>query len=137
MTVGGRELVVNPASYRDAMDLSKAIGRALRGSDLSGLPTDMEAQIGAEGLQSMISLVMSVSTSDEVERATFKCAERAAWGGTKITPELFDDEPEARQYFYQIMSEVIKVNVTPFFGGLFSAFSTLAPQKKEKSRKPK
>lgn len=135
-TIEGRELVVTPAPFREANALNKAIGKAIRGADLAEIPTDVKKDMSAGEIRSVVELVLSVAVDDEVERLAFECGKRATYGDRKITPELFD-EVEMRGAYYQIMAQLIQVNVAPFFGGLFSALSTLVPPTTEKSRKQK
>lgn len=124
MQIGGKELRITPAGFQDALALEKAIGRALKGTRLE-LPTDMQAEITGEMFSDIISTVLNVATSNEVEACLFKCAERALLGEEKIDLAFFESV-ENREHYYPIMIEVIKVNVGPFFKGLGLQFSALS-----------
>lgn len=116
MTINGTELRITPASFQEAMALQKAIGRALKGTELD-LPESMTAEIKAEMFSGIIDAVLGVATSDDVEKCLFECAARCLLGTEKIDRDFFE-KAENRQYYFPIMVEIIKANVGPFFKGL-------------------
>lgn len=125
MQINGKELLITPAAFGDAMALQKAIGRALKGTKLE-LPESMAEKMDASQLGDIIGAVLGVATSDEVEAALFACASRAVYGPGKepISTEFFE-KVENRELYYPIMIEIIKANVGPFFKGLSSKFEGL------------
>lgn len=134
MQINGKELMITPASFSEAMALQKAIGRALRGTKLE-LPENMTAQIDPSTFGDIIGAVLGVATSDDVEAALFACSSRALYGPTKepVNRDFFE-KVENRELYYPIMIEIIKVNVGPFFKSLISKYADLIP-KKESSPK--
>ena len=66
-------------------------------------------------------MALSVITSKRVKDALFKCAEKALVGADKVDRSFFESV-ENREFYYPIMTEVIKVNLGPFFKSLGSLF---------------
>lgn len=128
MNINGKELRITPASYKTAMSLTKAIGRALKGTSLE-LPDNVTAEISPEKMGDIFNAILNVAISDDVEAALFACAETAVYGPTseKINQDFFD-KVENRELFYPIMLEIIKANVGPFFKGLSSKLSAAVGQ---------
>ena len=126
MQIGGKDLVITPAPFSDALALQKAIGRAIKGTKLD-LPKDAEIEMNLDNIGSIIDMVLGVATSDEVEGCLLACASRALYGPTKepVSRDFFE-KIENRELYYPIMVEIIKANVGPFFKGLGSQFSGLA-----------
>lgn len=121
MTIKGQELKITPSSLSDAFALQKALAKSLK-------ETSSEVSIdGVESLENsvekllpmLLNGLMTVVISDDVESALFKCAEKALLGKEKINRDFFEDL-ENRGYYFQIMFEIIKVNVGPFFKNLSS-----------------
>ena len=131
MDVDGKELKINPASFADAMALKRAIARALKrgGLDLGGLDLGsikkkgVEADLSAETIGEIISHLIEVVVDEAVENALFVCSSRCVVGDKKVNREFFEDI-ENRAYYYEIMIEVAKANLSPFFkkaGSMFTA----------------
>ena len=131
MLIEGKELTITPAGFADVFALKRALALALkRGGikfDLTGLKIDtenpMNSDIGDIGF--ILDAVLEVSTDPDVQKWLFKCAERALYGEDKVNQDYFE-EPENRQYYYPIMIEVIKINLSPFFKKLSSLFAPLS-----------
>jgi hypothetical protein len=123
--IDGKELLITPASFDDAMSLKKAIFDALRGNginvDTSGLNSDdpLHSDIGPDTLGNLIENAMAVASDPQVERCLFTCCESVAFGPKrdKVNKDFFEDT-DNRQYYYPIMIEVIKANIGPFLKGL-------------------
>ena len=132
MQIDGKELLITPASFRDAMALKKAIADALRKNgikiDVAGVSVDEEnplaTEIGSETIGNLIENAMAVATDPKVGECLFTCCESVVFGPKreKINEEYFD-KPENRRYYYPIMIEVIKANLGPFFKSLGSVLS--------------
>jgi hypothetical protein len=116
------------------MELQDAVGEALKGSKMDfrglgsvlgdgGIENVLDGDIGelSGPIESIIGMVLSVVTSRRVKNALFKCAEKALMGEDKINRDFFD-AVENREFYYPIMTEVIKVNLGPFFKSLGSLF---------------
>lgn len=113
-----------PASFKDACNLKKAVAKGLIGKDL-GLNNSNLMDIK---LDSILQLLVDIDTSDEFEKAVTECLKYCIYdkGGKnlKITAQLFDDIPEAREDYYQIVTKCCEVNLLPFFKSLASEFNT-------------
>lgn len=102
----GAKVVVTPSSFKDAMALVRAIRKA------------------AFGMSKETDLADAIIISEEVQDAIFKCAAKATYNGTRITPEIFDDltaGAEARKDYFEIFNCVAKANVDDFFERASSA----------------
>lgn len=116
VTQSGAALVVNSAPFKDAMALKNAIAREL---STSGMALDLKADISA-----LSSVVLAVDSSDAVYKALLPCLIRCTYNGLKITEATFEDD-KAREDYYEIIIECLKVNLSPFFKGLASRLKTL------------
>jgi len=108
----GVKLVVSPAPFQDANTLRKALFKTI--SDLGSLDFSSEA-------------VLQKALSDEdVERAFFRCGEKAIYDGIKVSPSLFDDPrsgEKARSDYFELFAKILEVNINPFFQVASSASS--------------
>jgi hypothetical protein len=123
MQIEGKELIITPAPFTDAMALQKSIGRALKGTRLD-LPASITEDIKSESMADIINAILGVVVDDAVETCLFKCAERAVVGTEKVTREYFEPV-EHRKHYYTIMYEIIMVNVGPFFSGIASQYGDI------------
>ena len=96
---GQKEVVLTPASFKEAIALKKAAMKSI-------LDNNMPGGINAAGLQAadiskildiIARAIISADTSDEFETAVFKCLERSHYDKKQINMQLFDDFPEARE----------------------------------------
>lgn len=129
MIIKGKDLRITPASFDDAMNLQKAIGKAINqnriGIDLNNIEdadSILNLDFSKEMLGDFLRTAISIGISNDVEQCIFKCAERALIGENKIDKAFFEDV-ENRKHYYPIVIEIIKVNLSPFFESLFSLFS--------------
>lgn len=112
----GANLTVSEAAYVDADALLKSLVRCAKGVKLGDDFMKADVTILKE-------ILVDAITSDEVDKALFKCAERAAYENVKVTKDLFDDpklKDKARPDRFLIFWYVIEVNCGPFFGKTFS-----------------
>ena len=127
----GATLQVTVSEFKYAKKFQNEIFNAIRG--LSNLKET-----------EMMALAMTVASSEPVEQAFFKCAERALYkpDGTdqtaqKVAPALFDDPKygdAARREYQEIFSKVAEVNVKPFMQALFSVYEPILPDKSSIAR---
>lgn len=112
---------INSASFKDASNLKKAVAKGLIGKDLGFNNSLMDIK-----LDSILQLLVDIDTSDEFEKAVMECLKCCLYdkGGKnlKITSQLFDDIPEAREDYYEIVTKCCEVNLRPFFKSLASEF---------------
>ncbi len=128
--IAGIELNVTPASFNEVMALKETIVKKL---EENGIKIDLSSvDISSDKLSDMevgeigwiVEPVLKLATDSEIRKHLFKCAERAMFGKNKIDADLFE-KVENRRYYYPIMMEVLKVNISPFFGLASSVFSSL------------
>lgn len=148
MIIDGKELIVTPASFAEVMALKVAIVKALKENgvkvDLSGINLNEEdilkAKVGDIGW--VLEPILTVSTDPIIRKLLFKCCERVVFGPekTKIDADFFENS-ENWKYYYPIMTEVMKVNLIPFFEIVSSVLSKLKGMTdkflKSKSQPPK
>ena len=130
MLIEGKELTITPAGFADVFALKRALALAVKRDginfDMGGFSIDEEnpakSQVGNIG--EILDSILEVATDPDVQKWLFKCCERVLYGKYKVDKDFFE-ESENRQYYYPIMIEVIKVNLSPFFGKLGSLFANL------------
>lgn len=129
----GAKLTVSIAPFQDSLDLNKAILESIKGLNLSGefLKSNLKSfnlsEIDLSDfkdlINELINKILSISTSEKVEKCIFKCAERATYENVRVTKDLFDDVKlgqKARADYYEICLKIIEVNCSPFFAKTFS-----------------
>lgn len=119
---GNVTIDIIPASFKDACNLKKAVAKGLLGKDL-GIGENSLMDIK---LDSILQLLVDIDTSDDFEKAIMECLKCCIYdkGGKnlKITAQLFDDIPEAREDYYEIVTKCCEENLRPFFKSLASEF---------------
>lgn len=137
--IDGKELVVTPAPFAIVMDLEEAISGALKRDgikiDLSSVNIDFDnlEKMDAGDVGWIMEPILTLTTDSTIRGHLFKCAERALFDKNKVDTDLFE-KVENRKYYYPIMMEVLKVNISPFFELASSLFLNL-PGLKEKLQK--
>lgn len=123
-----KEVLINPAPMKIAGQLKKVIMKELpqviQDVDLGNL-TNLDMSIVFNKLSLLIS---NLDSSDEFENAIYNCLQSCIYDydgeKIKITPQLFDDKPEVREDYYQIITKCCEVNMRPFFKSLYSELTT-------------
>ena len=119
----GKELHLNLADFKNSMGLNRAIMSALSKSDLDMDIGDLqgkdEKDIGGV-LTSLMPLLFTVSSSEDVENAVIACLSRCKWGGLQVTQELLEDNQDARADFYEMAFECVKFNSAVFMKPILS-----------------
>ncbi|RPJ58269.1 MAG: hypothetical protein EHM12_08270 [Dehalococcoidia bacterium] len=137
MKIGNNELRITPSTFDEAIDLKDAVEEAInKGNlnlDLSSIKDVSDGEDGEdkgplssvsnETVTSFVKTLLSVDMSKKVRNCLFVCAERAVVGTEKINKDFFEKVGN-REYYYEIMFEIMKVNISPFFKGLFSRLLT-------------
>jgi hypothetical protein len=122
--VNGKELNITPASFAEVMELKSAVLRAVSaqkpsvGENILDV-LNTKTELTGEMLDSILQAALSVAADKEVERLLMACARRATIGGIKPDAEYFEDANNRADY-YPAMFYVLKENLAPFFGGVFS-----------------
>lgn len=115
---------IKPASFKDACNLKKAVGKGLTGK---GLFKDFDTtNLMDIKLDSILQLLVDIDTSDDFEKSVLECLKSCIYdkGGKnlKINAQLFDDIPESREDYYEIVTKCVEVNLRPFLKSLVSEF---------------
>lgn len=128
--IDGKELVVTPASFAEAMVLKEVIVKMLQANgikvDLSSIDIKSEklADMEAGDVGWILEPILTLMTDSTIRDRLFECAKRAMFDKKKVDLAFFE-EHENRKYYYPIMMEVLKVNISPFFGLVSSWFTNL------------
>lgn len=123
---GQKKVVLNIASFKDSSDLKKVVMKCLgQANVLNNIDVSNAEGLGlAKILDLIMQVIINADSSDEFENAVFKCLERSVYDGKAITLDLFDEHPEAREDYYEIVSKCCEENLRPFFKSLVSEFKT-------------
>lgn len=79
--------------------------------------------LGVEDVDTVKNTIFQLIGSEGLEAAMFDCMNSCTYNGARITQETFEPEG-AREDFYPIVWEVLKLNLRPFFKGLASTLPT-------------
>lgn len=142
MRINGQELIITPATFDEAMNLQDSILKSVHDNKIkfdfmddvdlkdivnekTGNEDDVldKINISSDLIGDFINTIISIGISKSVRANLFICAERAVFGRKrdKIDKDFFENV-ENREYYFGIMFEVMKVNLSPFFKGLFSQY---------------
>lgn len=122
-----KEVIINIASFQNASNLRKAVMKSIIESDFAkGLDKGALESLNFTSLLDIgLKLILNADTSNFFEKAIFDCLKVCLYDGNhKITSQLFDDIPEAREDYYEIVSKCCEENLRPFFKSLVSEFQT-------------
>lgn len=120
-TKSGAELKLNIAPMADVLALKNAVT-----SEIGKAGIDIKANSSSffqQDVSKLIPVLAALDSSESIQKALFKCAEKSTYDKKKINIELFDDVPEARGDYYEIIFNVLKVNLSTFFKNAASMFS--------------
>lgn len=123
----GAKVKINVAPFGAAMKLKSAIQKkyAETGIEIAGDFKELKLSELDLSIDKIAQLAMALDSSEEIYRALFDCLIRCTYNGEKITESTFEPV-EAREDYYQIVIECLKVNFTPFLKGLASRLSGIA-----------
>lgn len=121
----GKKVVIKPATFQDACELKKETMKCISNSNLlKGLDFTNFASLDANKVFGALSeLITNIDSSSEFENAIFKCLGRCTCDGISISRQLFDDKPELREDYYEIITHCCEENLRPFFKSLYSELS--------------
>lgn len=124
---GQVEIKIEAASFKDAVNLKKAAMKALKDAGIvDGININLNKE--TDILNKLAEVLLNLDTSEEFERNIFECLKSCIYDfmgrNIKITPQLFDDIPEAREDYYEIVTKCCEVNLYPFFKSLITELKT-------------
>ena len=120
---GGKKVEIKEASFKNACNLKKAVMKCLLNTDaLRGVNIENLQGVDASKIfDSLGQMLINMDTSEEFDKAIMACLTDCIYDGFfKINEQLFDDKPEAREDYYEIVSKCAEVNLRPFFKSLVS-----------------
>jgi hypothetical protein len=122
----GATINIKVAPFKDVMALKNAIVKELAsiGLNLDSLDLKNFNVHSDINIDAIIKPLASIDSSELFYNAIMKCLVKCTYNGHKITEELFEEE-EAREDYYLIIIEALKVNLSPFLKGLVSGFASL------------
>lgn len=113
----GAKVNIKIASFGEVMRFKNAIQKAF---SKSGIKFEL-----SDNISDLTQIVMLIDSDDDVFRCLFECLKKCTYNGEKITENTFEPE-DARQDYYDIVIECLKVNFSPFLKGLASKWNTLS-----------
>lgn len=119
---GNKECMITAASFKDAVNLKKAAMKCLLNIDtLKNINIDtLQGLDSSKVFDALGQLIVNIDVSEDFEKAVFTCLANCLYDGFKINMQLFDDIPEAREDYYEIIVKCCEVNLSPFFKSLVS-----------------
>lgn len=120
---GGKKVEIKEASFKDASNLKKAVMKCLLNTDaLKGVNLDSLQSVDASKIfDSLGQMLINMDTSEEFDKAIMSCLSNCIYDGFyKINEQMFNDKPETREDYYEIVSKCAEVNLRPFFKSLVS-----------------
>lgn len=126
-TNGQKSVKIVPASFKDASALKRAVMKiALDSNLIKNAQVINIGNIDSTGiLTGLIQSIIGLDTSDEFESALMACLRVCIYDNKhSITPQLFDDVPELREDYYEIVTKCCEENLRPFFKSLVSELKT-------------
>ena len=131
-TENGAEVVINEADFISSLKLKSAVLKAIKESGVDIAKIDLE-KITIASLEPIIAIVLSADTSDDVQKAIFKCLLRCTYNKEKITESVFE-KTAARKDYYEIVIACLKENLAPFFASPILKLKSLAPKASESQK---
>lgn len=120
-----KNVKITPASFKEASALKRVVmkialdSKIFKEVDLTGKADVMSV------LSGIIDAVMGLDASEEFEQALMPCLNRCIYDDKySINLQLFDDKPEIREDYYEIVSKCCEENLRPFFKSLVSELKT-------------
>ena len=125
-TQSGVDVNIVTAPTRSVSRLKREVMKHLKNQ---GIIDSLEkGQLSAIKFSDIGNLFIDIDTSEEFEKAVFECLKVCIYDTQgkriRISEQLFDDIPEAREDYYEIITACCEENLRPFFKSLFSALST-------------
>lgn len=132
----GTRVVINVASMKQVTNLKNVILKeiiknplGLKLKETAEAKSALEKELDISDLLDYLkNTVIGIEISEEFNSAIFDCLGKCTYDMKRITPDLFDDLPEAREDYYEILFKCVEENLRPFIKSLASRWKTLAPK---------
>lgn len=115
------ELVINSASFEEAMELKRNVLRAL---DASGFKFSELAEMGNGNTDGIFRAAMNLVQDQGVYAAIWPCLARCTFRSERIRKDTFEDV-DAREIYLLAAAKCIEENLRPFMIGLPLVWDTV------------
>lgn len=124
----GAKIVINEASWGDVRKLKKVLAIELL---KLGIDIDKEflgqseenLMVGSKLFQLLKDVYLTLEASDDFNDEIMNCLQYCHYDNIQIKEQLFDDKPEAREDYYDMVIGCLEVNLAPFIKKVLSKFS--------------
>ena len=124
----GAKIVINEASWGDVRKLKKVLAIELL---KLGIDIDKEflgqseenLMVGSKLFQLLKDVYLTLEASDDFNDEIINCLQYCTYDNIQIKEHLFDDKPEAREDYYDMVIGCLEVNLSPFIKKVLSKFS--------------
>ena len=124
----GAKIVINEAPWGDVRKLKKVLAIELL---KLGIDIDKEflgqseenLMVGSKLFQLLKDVYLTLEASDDFNDEIMNCLQYCHYDNIQIKEQLFDDKPEAREDYYDMVIGCLEVNLAPFIKKVLSKFS--------------
>lgn len=114
----GDEADVKVLPFKTALKLKNIIGRDV---SKQGVSLDFQEDVS----KVLFNVIVAIDSSEELHDFIIKeCFPRCLYNGKKITDIMLEEE-SFRENYYELILEILKVNLLPFFKNLVSRLKEL------------
>lgn len=122
---GHKNVKIEPASFQNAVKLKKAVIKCLLDAGTMKDIDNLQTKSSGSLIDKLTEVLFNAEISPDFESAIFECLKVCIYDDKhRITMQLFDDIPEMREDYYEIISKCAEVNLRPFFKSLVSELKT-------------
>ena len=127
-----KKIKIVPASFKEQLELKNEFWKVLQSNpEITNIFKEND-----NSFDCAVKAILSADTSDAFIAKVFRCLASCIYEDVKKIDELlFEDVPELREDYYEIIFECCKVNLNPFFKSRASAFTKLTEQMPSESQK--
>ena len=124
----GAKIVINEATWGDVRKLKKVLAIELLklGIDIDKEflgQTEENLMVGSKLFQLLKDVYLTLEASDDFNDEIMNCLQYCHYDNIQIKEHLFDDKPEAREDYYDMVIGCLEVNLAPFIKKVLSKFS--------------
>lgn len=124
----GAKIVINEATWGDVRKLKKVLAIELLklGIDIDKEflgQTEENLMVGSKLFQLLKDVYLTLEASDDFNDEIMNCLQYCTYDNIQIKEQLFDDKPEAREDYYDMVIGCLEVNLSPFIKKILSKFS--------------
>ena len=124
----GAKIVINEATWGDVRKLKKVLAIELLklGIDIDKEflgQTKENLMVGSKLFQLLKDVYLTLEASDDFNDEIMNCLQYCTYDNIQIKEQLFDDKPEAREDYYDMVIGCLEVNLSPFIKKILSKFS--------------